>query len=914
MLKDSRSYEVQIIDAVRSVNKALGGTYGTSSAIYKSEFNQYEVQLIDAIKGIGRTLSSKGLSLVGGGVGEVTAEQFQALSQRVTKLEQESFFRLVDGNVTLKEEYRNLWVPGWMAAGGIGSGGGGGGGSSYLKEMLDVYHNGNGILRADGTAVVAGDALVYNSTLGWVAAPVSGGGGSSVVVTQSTASGVQTTTITVDGVPTSIPVTAVAFGTQASDKIPITIGATTKNVLTSHQSLSGYVPTSRQVNGHPLTADVTVTKGDLGLGNVENTKLSTWAGSQNITTLGTISTGVWNGTAIGVTKGGTGLTSIAKGSLLYASSANVLSALAPNGTSTKKFLSQTGSNAPAWGTLSTGDITNIETWITGKGYALASDLTSLSGTVTSISSRVTSIEGWFEVVSVNGQSALHAKNGMAIYSDSWIASGGVGSGSGGGGGTAVAWGTKSGYTRPLIVEGVSETLLLDGSLTGYATQSWVQGRGYLTSETDPTVPAWAKASSKPSYTLDEIADGSTRKLANYLPLAGGTMTGSILTSADSTNSIGASGTRFLAGHIRNIYTTYLAFMSDNGQTQTGVLDFGDGRATIHLLKPDGTEYGNYSFFGAYGFFHNGDGDVPCGRSDHRWEKVWSVDADLSGNMSLGGNIVPATDNTGNIGTNDLRFSTAFIRNIYTTFFQFRDGTTKTPIGQIAFGEGYAQFSLLGNDAKTFMFYSDKFFASGGNADLGLSDHRWSDVYSNEVDIKGGLVFRNSSGNKTGYISAQDGYMFFQAGTNIESSYKQLTFNPTLGLYPESSGLALGYNGANYRWSTIYGVNADLTGDLDLASTSHIDIGPARIEYDATNGAIHVTTNQTGNNAPTIGFYVDGFSAAGGVGTPSGSVGYVNCASQAEYNAIANKSASTIYTVGNPVVKVYLGTILLYSEN
>jgi hypothetical protein len=34
------------------------------------------------------------------------------------------------------------------------------------------------------------------------------------------------------------------------------------------------------------------------LGNVENIKLSTWKGSTNITTLGTITSGTWNGTAI----------------------------------------------------------------------------------------------------------------------------------------------------------------------------------------------------------------------------------------------------------------------------------------------------------------------------------------------------------------------------------------------------------------------------------------------------------------------------------------------------------------------------------------------------------------------------------------------------------------------------------------
>jgi len=41
-----------------------------------------------------------------------------------------------------------------------------------------------------------------------------------------------------------------------------------------------------------------VTKSQVGLSNVENTALSSWAGTTNITTLGTISTGVWNGTAL----------------------------------------------------------------------------------------------------------------------------------------------------------------------------------------------------------------------------------------------------------------------------------------------------------------------------------------------------------------------------------------------------------------------------------------------------------------------------------------------------------------------------------------------------------------------------------------------------------------------------------------
>ena len=170
MLKDSRSYEVQIIDAVRSVNRALGGTYGTSSAIYKNEFNQYEVQLIDAIKGIGRTLSGKGLSVGGGFGGGASEEALQDLARRVTKLENESFFRLVDGNVTLKEQYSNLWVPGWLAAGGVGSGGGGGG-SSTLSGLDDVSIN--------TTTLADGHVLTWDASAGeagmWVNKPSSGG-------------------------------------------------------------------------------------------------------------------------------------------------------------------------------------------------------------------------------------------------------------------------------------------------------------------------------------------------------------------------------------------------------------------------------------------------------------------------------------------------------------------------------------------------------------------------------------------------------------------------------------------------------------------------------------------------------------------------------------------------------------------
>ena len=51
------------------------------------------------------------------------------------------------------------------------------------------------------------------------------------------------------------------------------------------------------------------------------------------------------------------------------------------------------------------------------------------------------------------------------------------------------------------------------SLEGYATETWVGQQGYLTSytETDPTVPSWAKQPSKPTYNLSEIWQDSTHR-------------------------------------------------------------------------------------------------------------------------------------------------------------------------------------------------------------------------------------------------------------------------------------------------------------------------------------------------------------------------------------------------------------------
>ena len=58
----------------------------------------------------------------------------------------------------------------------------------------------------------------------------------------------------------------------------------------------------------PLWKSPSTVKTDLSLNNVENTALSTWSGSTNLTTLGTIGTGTWQGSTLAIAYGGTGAT------------------------------------------------------------------------------------------------------------------------------------------------------------------------------------------------------------------------------------------------------------------------------------------------------------------------------------------------------------------------------------------------------------------------------------------------------------------------------------------------------------------------------------------------------------------------------------------------------------------------------
>ena len=189
--------------------------------------------------------------------------------------------------------------------------------------------------------------------------------------------------------------------------------------------LGTFVTKTTTVNGHALSGNVTVTKADVGLGNVENTALSTWPGTNYITNLGTITTGVWHGTPIAndylanktigvggavITLGGSAtLTQI--GIPAWAQKASIDFADMPAmyiGNARVQSSAQTAQNIGGIGT------------ITASGLATITGGISLGGTFNSDTSKLV----WDET-----NNAWHLIGNF--YADGFIAAGGVGSDGGG---------------------------------------------------------------------------------------------------------------------------------------------------------------------------------------------------------------------------------------------------------------------------------------------------------------------------------------------------------------------------------------------------------------------------------------------------------------------------------------------------
>lgn len=169
------------------------------------------------------------------------------------------------------------------------------------------------------------------------------------------------------GYLTSTGITPAALTKTDDTNVTITLGGTPATALLQATSLTvgwtGTLADARVASATtwnakepPITAGTiaqywrgdkswqTLNSAAVGLGSVENTALSTWAGTANITTLGTIATGTWSGATIGITKGGTGEVTANAG----------FNALAPSQTGNSgKYLTTNGTTT-SWATVAGG--------------------------------------------------------------------------------------------------------------------------------------------------------------------------------------------------------------------------------------------------------------------------------------------------------------------------------------------------------------------------------------------------------------------------------------------------------------------------------------------------------------------------------------------------------------------------------
>lgn len=137
------------------------------------------------------------------------------------------------------------------------------------------------------------------------------------------------TKATQDGSGNTITSTYIKGLSVSGKTITYTKGDDTTDTITTqdttYTSLKNPYSLTIQGNGTTLTngvydgsaaKTVNITKSSIGLGSVENTALSTWAGTSKITTLGTVTTGTWNGSTVNVAHGGTGATTFTSGAAL----------------------------------------------------------------------------------------------------------------------------------------------------------------------------------------------------------------------------------------------------------------------------------------------------------------------------------------------------------------------------------------------------------------------------------------------------------------------------------------------------------------------------------------------------------------------------------------------------------------------
>ena len=360
------------------------------------------------------------------------------------------------------------------------------------------------------------------------------------------------------------------------------------------------------------------------------------------------------------------------------------------------------------------------------------------------------------------------------------------------------------------------------------------------------VSAWAKAATKPSYTLDEVSDGTTRKLANYLPLSGGTMTGvlTLLGSQYNAYDTGVGALNLNNSDITGVNSILSADLSENWKESIGFKrtngnydTFRAADGTFYFGVNNGTEYtaihsGNWSShigtssspvaYAASASVCTGNAATATKLATARslWGNSFDGSADITGDFSSRGDIYARGNYGGFMLARGLASNEAVrIEALDANGDWASQGLTLMQNGNIGIGTNTpsTKLEVIGNIKATKFYFTDSVYLeySSTNGVHLVGAGFYTDYFVSALGL-------NNSGSSGGAVSSVCGYIgdvtAAQVGSALTSAGYSLTdtntWRPITDSYnvnSPSSSTSLSQAGAKALYTAITGGYLPLTG-------------------------------------------------------------------------------------------------------